>query len=52
VSIIPDNPGHIPAPTPTTDDAPDLWGAMRGSVMIPVETDLTVGTGDIWAAEA
>jgi hypothetical protein len=52
VSTTPDNPACIPALAPVSDDPPDLWGAMRGSVTIPVETDLTVGTDEIWAAEA
>ena len=35
------------------DDEPvELWGALRGSVTIPPETDLTQGTGEEWEADA
>jgi antitoxin (DNA-binding transcriptional repressor) of toxin-antitoxin stability system len=29
-----------------------LWGAMRGTVRIPPQTDLAEGTGEVWEADA
>jgi len=31
--------------------APELWGALRGTVKIPPGTDLTQGTGEVWEAD-
>jgi antitoxin (DNA-binding transcriptional repressor) of toxin-antitoxin stability system len=36
---------------PIGDDPAELWGAMRGSVTVPPETDLTADTGEIWGAD-
>jgi antitoxin (DNA-binding transcriptional repressor) of toxin-antitoxin stability system len=36
---------------PVDDDPPELWGAMRGSVTVPPETDLTADTGEVWKAD-
>jgi antitoxin (DNA-binding transcriptional repressor) of toxin-antitoxin stability system len=41
----------VAAIVPIDDEPPELWGAMRGSVTIPPETDLTAGTGEVWDAE-
>jgi len=41
VAIVPAVPGPIR----------DLWGAMRGSVRIAAEVDVTAPTGEIWDAE-
>jgi antitoxin (DNA-binding transcriptional repressor) of toxin-antitoxin stability system len=41
----------VAAIVPIDDDPPDLWGAMRGSVTISPETDLTEATGELWDAE-
>jgi plasmid stability protein len=31
---------------------PELWGALKGSVRIETDTDLTAPTGEVWSAEA
>ena len=36
---------------PYEQTLPDLWGALRGSVTIPADTDLTAGTGEAWLAD-
>ena len=42
----------VAAIVPVVDDVFDLWGAMRGTVIVEPETDLTEGTGEVWEAEA
>jgi antitoxin (DNA-binding transcriptional repressor) of toxin-antitoxin stability system len=42
----------VAAIVPIEQELPDLWGAMRGSVKIAPETDLTEPTGEAWEAEA
>lgn len=34
-----------------SNETPDLWGAMRGTVTVAPGTDLTESTGEIWDAE-
>jgi len=41
----------VAAIVPIDDTPPGLWGAMRGSVTVAPDTDLTQGTGDLWDAE-
>ena len=41
----------VAAIVPIDDNPPDLWGAMRGSVTIAPDTDLTAPTGEVWDAE-
>lgn len=41
----------IAAIVPIQEDAPELWGAMRGTVTAAGEGDLTDPTGEIWEAE-
>lgn len=44
----------IAALVPVNDDAHegfDLWGAMRGTVIVSPGVDLTESTGEIWEAE-
>ena len=41
----------IAAIVPIDQNPPDLWGALAGSVTIAADTDLTIGTGEIWDAE-
>jgi len=44
----------IAAIVPVADDSEeefDLWGAMRGTVTIPADVDLTESTGEVWEAE-
>jgi prevent-host-death family protein len=36
---------------PIEREVTQLWGAMRGSVTIPLGTDLTASTGEVWEAE-
>ena len=36
---------------PIDDEPPELWGAMRGSVTVSADTDLTADTGEVWDAE-
>ncbi len=33
------------------EELPELWGAMRGTVIIPPGVDLTEPTGEIWDAD-
>ncbi len=40
----------VPIDENTHEDS-DLWGAMRGTVTIAPEVDLTESTGEIWDAE-
>jgi prevent-host-death family protein len=42
----------VAAIVPIDHDPPDLWGAMRGSVIIPAGTDLTAPGGELREAEA
>ncbi len=37
---------------PIGDGLPDLWGALRGSVSIAADTDLTAPMGEAWDADA
>jgi plasmid stability protein len=40
-----------PAPeTAAAQTAPELWGALRGSVHVPAATDLTASTAELWDA--
>jgi antitoxin (DNA-binding transcriptional repressor) of toxin-antitoxin stability system len=41
----------VAAIVPIDVEPPELWGAMRGSVTILPDTDLTAGTGEVWDAE-
>lgn len=41
----------VAAIVPIDDTPPDLWGAMRGTVTIAPDTDLTQGTGELWDAD-
>jgi antitoxin (DNA-binding transcriptional repressor) of toxin-antitoxin stability system len=34
------------------NETQDLWGAMRGTVKIPPDLDLTQPSGEIWKADA
>ena len=34
-----------------TNEELDLWGAMRGTVIVAPGTDLTESTGEVWDAE-
>jgi prevent-host-death family protein len=42
----------VAALVPYEQALPDLWGALRGTVTIPADTDLTHGTGEVWQADA
>ena len=33
------------------NSAVELWGALRGTVMVPPGSDLTQGTGEVWEAD-
>jgi hypothetical protein len=39
-------PGSVPK-----QPAPDLWGALRASVLAAPGTDLAAPTGEVWEAE-
>jgi prevent-host-death family protein len=41
----------VAALVPYEQSLPDLWGALRGSVTVPADTDLTRGTGEVWQAD-
>jgi prevent-host-death family protein len=41
----------VAALVPIQGEAPELWGALRGSVEVLPGTDLTQGTGEPWEAE-
>ena len=34
----------------TSGDAPELWGALKGSVQVAPGVDLTAPTGEVWDA--
>lgn len=42
----------VAAIVPVVDDVCDLWGAMRGTVIVEPGTDFMKGTGEVWEAEA
>jgi prevent-host-death family protein len=42
----------VAALVPYEQSLPDLWGALRGSVTTPPDTDLTRGTDEVWQADA
>ena len=41
----------VAAIVPVSHERVELWGAMRGSVKIAPDTDLTQPTGEIWEAD-
>jgi prevent-host-death family protein len=44
--------GHpVAALVPYQQSLPELWGALRGTVTVPPDTDLTRPTGEVWKAE-
>jgi antitoxin (DNA-binding transcriptional repressor) of toxin-antitoxin stability system len=42
----------VAALVPLSDETQDLWGALRGSVLVSPGTDLTGPTGEAWEADA
>ena len=42
----------IAAVVPMQEQVCELWGAMQGSVTIVPDTDLTLGTDEVWKAES
>lgn len=42
----------IASVTALTDEVPELWGALAGTVRIPPGVDLTDPTGEQWDADA
>ena len=42
----------VAAIVPFGSEVVDLWGALRGTVKVEPGVDLTLGTGEIWDAEA
>ncbi len=42
----------VAALAPYEQTLPDFWGALRGSVTVPADTDLTRGTDEAWQADA
>ncbi|MGE0714198.1 MAG: type II toxin-antitoxin system Phd/YefM family antitoxin [Alphaproteobacteria bacterium] len=42
----------VAAIVPVANDERDLWGAMRGTVAVAPETDLTKGVGESWEADS
>jgi antitoxin (DNA-binding transcriptional repressor) of toxin-antitoxin stability system len=41
----------VAAVVPIDRKPAELWGALRGTVKVPVGTDLTAGTGEEWEAD-
>ena len=41
----------VAAIVPVGREKMQLWGAMRGTVVIPPGTDITAPTGEVWEAE-
>lgn len=41
----------IAAIVPLGPERPELWGAMRGTVRVAPDSDLTQGTGEVWEAD-
>lgn len=41
----------VAAVVPINTDAPELWGALRGTVTVTPGIDLTEPTGQLWDAE-
>jgi antitoxin (DNA-binding transcriptional repressor) of toxin-antitoxin stability system len=41
----------VAAIVPAENSAVELWGALRGTVMVPPGSDLTQGTGEVWEAD-
>ncbi len=41
----------VAAIVPITDQPYELWGALRGTVLVEPGTDLTGSTGEIWDAD-
>jgi prevent-host-death family protein len=41
----------VAAIVPVEREEVQLWGAMRGTVIIPPGTDITAPTGEVWEAE-
>jgi antitoxin (DNA-binding transcriptional repressor) of toxin-antitoxin stability system len=42
----------IAAVVPIGDEPQDLWGAMKGTVRVPPDLDLTQPSGEVWEADA
>ncbi|HZT89048.1 MAG TPA: hypothetical protein VFA12_13830 [Stellaceae bacterium] len=41
----------VAAIVPVEHDRAELWGALRGTVTVAPDTDLSAGTGEVWEAE-
>jgi antitoxin (DNA-binding transcriptional repressor) of toxin-antitoxin stability system len=41
----------VAAVVPVEQEQPSLWGALRGTVIVPPGEDLTKGTGESWDAD-
>ena len=42
----------VAAIVPIRDEAPELWGAMRGTVATTSDVDLTLPTEEVWDADS